>query len=435
MSSSRAPPQRRRGSAGQPAHVSSSCASNVSFISSTISSSVAGRSAAGAGVLLLLAEREREREPAARHLVERVGSSSTFFGSSARLEVELRGRRELERQRVARERGRVRLGEHRRGRDRRAPRPPAAPCAATPPGAARARATAARASAAGGAASRLGLRCLPARSARGRQTAPAAARPGRAAAAPWPCSSRSRRKASDSRERSEPGRVTFTSAELERQARVAALAHVVDRDVQQVDQPDHGRLAELVRLLAQPLACLLGHGQRVGHLAHVLDEHQVAQVLEQVGDEPPEVLALLGELLQEDERAGGVAVDDEVAEPEERLLLDRAEQLEHVLHGDRAARSRRRAGRASRPASRKAPRRRAGDRARAPCRARRSPRRRRRGAAGARGRAGAAAGRRTSGSASARSAAPSAARSCRRRRRGAAAAPRSASGARSRRRR
>ena len=35
------------------------------------------------------------------------------------------------------------------------------------------------------------------------------------------------------------------------------------------------------------------------------------------------------------ERAGGVAVDDQVAEPEERLLLDRAEQLEHGLDGDR----------------------------------------------------------------------------------------------------
>ena len=37
-----------------------------------------------------------------------------------------------------------------------------------------------------------------------------------------------------------------------------------------------------------------------------------------------------------DERAGRVAVDDEVAEPEERLLLDRAEQLQDGLHGDRA---------------------------------------------------------------------------------------------------
>ena len=81
--------------------------------------------------------------------------------------------------------------------------------------------------------------------------------------------------------------------ELERQARVAALAHVLDGHSQQVAKPQHSRLADLVRLLAQPLARLLGHRQRVGHLAHVLDEQQVAQVLEQVGHEPPEVLPLL----------------------------------------------------------------------------------------------------------------------------------------------
>ena len=56
-------------------------------------------------------------------------------------------------------------------------------------------------------------------------------------------------------------------------------------------QPDHGRLAELVRLRAQALARLLGHRQRLGHLAHVLHEQQVAQVLDQVDDEPAEIAA------------------------------------------------------------------------------------------------------------------------------------------------
>ena len=160
--------------------------------------------------------------------------------------------------------------------------------------------------------------------------------------------------------------------QLERQARVAALPHVVDRDVQQVDQPDDGRRAELVRLLAQPLARLVGDRQRLGHLARVLDEHQVPQVLEQVEHEPAEILALLGELLEEDERAGRVAVDDEVAEPEQHLLLDRAEQLEHVLHGDRAAgRGRELVERRDRVAERAA--RRPRDERRAPRRARPSP--------------------------------------------------------------
>ena len=121
--------------------------------------------------------------------------------------------------------------------------------------------------------------------------------------------------------------------ELERQTWIAALSHVLDRDGEQIDQPDHGRLAELVRLRTQPFARLLRHGQGVGHLAHVLDEHQMAQVLEQVDYETPEVLALLGKLLDEGQRAGGVAIDDEIAETKERLLLHRAEELQHGLHG------------------------------------------------------------------------------------------------------
>ena len=70
-------------------------------------------------------------------------------------------------------------------------------------------------------------------------------------------------------------------------------------------------------------------------MTHVLDEQEMAQVLEQVGDKAAEILPLLRELLEEDERAGRVAVDDRVAEPEERVLLDGAEKLEHGLDVDR----------------------------------------------------------------------------------------------------
>ena len=135
----------------------------------------------------------------------------------------------------------------------------------------------------------------------------------------------------DSRERSAPGPRHLHERELERQARVAALADVVDGDVEQVDEPQHLGLAELVGLRAQPLARFRGDRERVGHLAHVLDEQQVAQVLEQVVDEPRQVLALVGELLDEREQAGRVLVDDQVAEPEERLLVDGAEQLQDGL--------------------------------------------------------------------------------------------------------
>src|SRR5919202_338984 len=57
-------------------------------------------------------------------------------------------------------------------------------------------------------------------------------------------------------------------------------------------------------------------------------------MLEEVRHEPAEILALLGQLLDERQRAGGVAVDDEVAEPEERLFLDGPEQLQDVLDRD-----------------------------------------------------------------------------------------------------
>ena len=66
----------------------------------------------------------------------------------------------------------------------------------------------------------------------------------------------------------------------------------------------------------------------------MLDEQQVAQVLEQVGDEPAEILSLLRELLDEDERAGRVAVDDHVAEAEQRLLVHGADQLQDSLRVD-----------------------------------------------------------------------------------------------------
>ena len=61
-------------------------------------------------------------------------------------------------------------------------------------------------------------------------------------------------------------------------------------------------------------------------------------MLEEVVDEPADVLALLRELLDERERTGRVVVDDEIAELEQRLLVDGAEQLQHGLHGQLAAR-------------------------------------------------------------------------------------------------
>src|SRR3712207_7699524 len=59
--------------------------------------------------------------------------------------------------------------------------------------------------------------------------------------------------------------------------------------------------------------------QGLGHLTDVLDEEQMTQVLEHVGHDATEVLSLLGELLDEVERACRVAVDDEVDRKSTRL--------------------------------------------------------------------------------------------------------------------
>ena len=56
-------------------------------------------------------------------------------------------------------------------------------------------------------------------------------------------------------------------------------------------------------------------------------------MLEQVVDEPREILSWSASL-DEGEQAGGVAIDDEVADAEERFLLDGAEELQHRLHRD-----------------------------------------------------------------------------------------------------
>ena len=45
---------------------------------------------------------------------------------------------------------------------------------------------------------------------------------------------------------------------------------------EEIAQPHDGRLAELVRLGPQPLARLLGQRQRLGNLADVLDEQELA---------------------------------------------------------------------------------------------------------------------------------------------------------------
>ena len=160
-------------------------------------------------------------------------------------------------------------------------------------------------------------------------------RRGRSARAP---SSSSTRCASDSRERSAGGPGHLHEGELEREPGVRALPDVLDGDREEVDEPEHRGLGELVCLLAKALLRLLGDRKRLGDVAHVLHEQQVPQVLQEVDHDATEVLSLLGELLEEEERARRVAVDDCVAEPQERLLVDGSDELENRLGVDRVVR-------------------------------------------------------------------------------------------------
>src|SRR5262249_34914560 len=68
----------------------------------------------------VLADRELEREPAAGHLVEGLREQPCILRLLGQLPVERGVGRELERQPVLSERGRMRLAEHRGGRDRAA---------------------------------------------------------------------------------------------------------------------------------------------------------------------------------------------------------------------------------------------------------------------------------------------------------------------------
>ena len=54
--------------------------------------------------------------------------------------------------------------------------------------------------------------------------------------------------------------------ELQRQAGIAALTLVLDGNREEIAEPQDRRLRKLVRLLPEPVACLLGHRQRARHL-------------------------------------------------------------------------------------------------------------------------------------------------------------------------
>ena len=159
---------------------------------------------------------------------------------------------------------------------------------------------------------------------------------GAGAAGTAPCSSRSRRNATDSRARSAAGRVTFTSASSSgrrgsppwRMSSTATASRSIKRST--VASPiwfacasSRSRVSSVTGIAAgtSPRCCTSISWRRCSSRSIT---------------KTPEIVPALGQLLDERQRTGGVAVDHEVAKREERLLLDRPEQLEHRLHRDRA---------------------------------------------------------------------------------------------------
>ena len=239
----------------------------------------------------VLADDELELELPARDLEERVAQQALVLRLLGEPQVERRVRRELERQRVVGQRGGVGLAEHRRGRDR-------APL------------------------DRRQHRALPrllqllelerrrfgrAQASLQGQTPSGGLSLGSGGRGGPRCSSSSRRYAIDSAESSDARPRHLDERQLERQARVGALAHVLDGDGEQVAAAGARSPPAIWFACARSRSRVSSvTGQRVGHLAEVVDEHQVPQVLEQVGDDAAEVLPLLGELL--DERSSAPAV-------------------------------------------------------------------------------------------------------------------------------
>src|SRR5690348_12124264 len=78
---------------------------------------LAGRLLVGRGRLARLAEPEDELETAARDVVERIGEQVRVLRVADEVEVELRARRKLERERVAAQLRRMCLPQQRRRRD------------------------------------------------------------------------------------------------------------------------------------------------------------------------------------------------------------------------------------------------------------------------------------------------------------------------------
>ena len=77
--------------------------------------------------------------------------------------------------------------------------------------------------------------------------------------------------------------------QLQRQARIGALAHVVEHAAEEVDQPVDGRRLEPLGLACHAGPLVVGDGRFGRQLPELLLEEDQPKVGEEVGDERPEV--------------------------------------------------------------------------------------------------------------------------------------------------
>ena len=128
--------------------------------------------------------------------------------------------------------------------------------------------------------------------------------------------------------------------ELELDARLGA---VLDRGAgarEQVDRAQHLRLRQPVGLRVEAVGVLGGHGEGGGHLAERLDDEEVAQVLREVLHEVGDVAPRRRQLLDREQDALRVVVDQRLGGVEHELGVGRAHDLEHGRRARSSARRR-----------------------------------------------------------------------------------------------
>ena len=129
--------------------------------------------------------------------------------------------------------------------------------------------------------------------------------------------------------------------DLERQARVGAVADVAQRRREQVDRAQRLGRGQRLGLPLQLGAAVGRRGLGLRQHLGVLQQVDQAQVAEQRVEQAVHVLPALGERVDAAQQLARLALRDEVDEVDEGLLGHEAEQAHGILDGDRAVAGRR----------------------------------------------------------------------------------------------